>query len=331
MGENNTYYEDLISRYLGGEASPEDISRLEAWLEADPANKAIFREMRRAWSIDSALRVDQLLDTDVEWAGMAERIGISEEPKSRQMSTQTRRSFLRIAAVFLLLIIPSMVYYWFFLPAGRDLLVAETHMVETELSDGTQVALNAGSTLNYPKEFEGKERKVSLDGEAYFDVAHVDKKAFVINARDLNIRVLGTSFYVNTRAENQTMEVVLMEGSVQLEYNDKNMLLEPGDKAVVLLQHGDIVKQTNRDPNLLAWKTRKLQFDNTPMQEIVEVLENVYHKKIVVLNPDINNCRITATFERESLETVLMVLQSTIDIRVRPNGDSIELSGKGCQ
>jgi len=122
-----------------------------------------------------------------------------------------------------------------------------------------------------------------------------------------------------------------MGGSVQLDFNGKQMLLEPGDKAVVLRQHGEIVKQQNNDPNLLAWKTRKIRFNDTPIHEIIDVLNKVYHKQIVVLNPEINNCRITATFEGQSLEAVLLVLQSTIDIAVRPNGDMIELSGNGCQ
>jgi ferric-dicitrate binding protein FerR (iron transport regulator) len=127
------------------------------------------------------------------------------------------------------------------------------------------------------------------------------------------------------------MEVVLLSGSVELAYSGRTMLLEPGEKAVVLKQHGEIVRQQHSDPNLLAWKTRKLQFDNTPLGQIVEKLESVYHKEIVLLNPGIENCRITATFDGESLEAVLRVLQSTIDITARPNGDTIELSGAGCQ
>ncbi len=164
-----------------------------------------------------------------------------------------------------------------------------------------------------------------------FDVAHNKEKAFVIDANEMEIRVLGTSFYVNTNAADNTMEVVLMSGSVQLDYNGKQMLLEPGDKAVVLTQYGEIVKQENRDPNLLAWKTRNLRFDDTPLNKIIDILKKVYHKDIVLLNPEIGNCRITATFEGQSLEAVLLVLQSTIDITARPNGDMIELSGKGCQ
>jgi len=331
MNENATYYELLISNYLSGEASPKEISKLESWLKADPANMLLFEEMHKVWSLQIASQVENTTNLEDEWESMVGQIGITETPISRSINKQTRRSFLRIAAVFLLLIVPSVVYYWFFLPPGNDLLIAETQMIEATLSDGTEVALNAGSSLKYPKQFEGKERKVVLNGEAYFDVARNEKKAFIIDAEAMKIRVLGTSFYVNTQAENNTMEVVLMEGSVQLEFNHEQMMLEPGDKAIILPMLGEIVKKTNNDPNLLAWKTKTLRFDDTPIHQIIEVLQNVYHKEIVVLDPGINNCRITATFEGQSLEAVLLVLQSTVDITARPKGDLIELSGKGCQ
>jgi len=147
----------------------------------------------------------------------------------------------------------------------------------------------------------------------------------------MQIRVLGTSFYVNTQTDENTMVVTLISGSVELNYNNKEILLEPGEKAVVLRQSDKILVQENMDLNLLAWKTKTLRFNDTPLFEIINVLKKVYNKDIIVLTPEINNCRITATFEGQSLEAVLLVLQSTIDITARPNGDRIELSGKECQ
>ena len=249
----------------------------------------------------------------------------------KKTAFQGRRNFFRVAAVLLLLIAPSIIYFWFFMTPAEDQLIAREHIIESTLPDGTEVTLNNGSTLNYPSRFKGDERKVSLEGEAYFDVAHNKEKAFVIDADDMQIRVLGTSFYVNTHSNDNTMEVVLLSGSVQLQYNDKKMLLEPGEKAVVFKQYGEIVKKENKDPNILAWKTKKLRFKDSPLGDIIEILKKVYHKDIIVLNPDILDCRITATFEGQSLEAILLVLQSTIDISARPNGDKIELSGTGCQ
>lgn len=328
MKKDVTYYELLIASYLSGEASAAEASELSTWLREDADNMQLFRGIRKAWLLQEALHVEKSTNLDNEWETLTSRTGLYNESTGKKLSIQARRSFLRVAAVFLLLIIPSMVYYWFLLPPDSDLLHAETQVLESTLPDGTQVALNAGSSLKYPENFKGKERKVTLQGEAFFDVTHDEQKAFVISAQDLQIKVLGTSFYVNTQSDENTMEVVLMEGSVQLDFNEKQMVLEPGQKAVILKQSGEIVRQENTDPNLLAWKTRVLQFTDAPLHEIIDVLENVYHKDIVVLDPEINNRLITATFEGQSLEAILLVLQSTIGITAKPNGNSIELSAQ---
>ena len=126
-------------------------------------------------------------------------------------------------------------------------------------------------------------------------------------------------------------EVALMSGKVELNYGDQEILLKPGEKANVNKQSGKIEIKQNTDLNLLAWKTKTLRFNDTPLHKIIDVLEKVYQKEILVLNPEINNCRITATFEGQSLEAILLVLQSTIDVTARKNGNRIELSGAGCQ
>lgn len=331
MDNTATYYETLIARYLSGEADADQIAELNAWISSEEENKQLFTSMRESWALNEALNVENNTDLDEEWSAFSSRTGISDEAVSRKLQPQSSRRFMRVAAILLILIVPSITYFLFFMNPGEDVLLAKDHIIESTLPDGTQITLNTGSSLHYPSKFKGKERKVSLEGEAYFDVAHNKKKAFVINAKEMQIRVLGTSFYVNTRADDKTMEVVLMSGSVQINYKDKEMLLEPGDKAVVLTSFGEIVKQENNNPNLLAWKTRKLQFNDTPLGEIVDILKKVYQKDILVLNPDVLNCRITATFNGQSLEAVLLVLQSTIDIKVKPNGKVIEISGEGCQ
>lgn len=331
MDKPVTYYETLISKYLSGEADHKEVAELMAWIESDAENKELFSSFRNSWALTEAYYVESNTDIDQEWSAIAEHIGISEVPVSRKLRPQNRRNFLRVAAILLLLIIPSITYFLFFMNTGSELLFAENQVLESTLPDGTQIALNAGSSLYYPAKFKGKERRVTLEGEAYFDVSHNKKKAFIIDAKELQIKVLGTSFYVNTNSSDNAMEVVLMSGSVQLTYKGKEMLLEPGDKAVILEDFDEIVRQEHHDPNLLAWKTRKFKFNDTPFSDIVDILEKVYQKDIVVLNPDILNCRITATFDGQSLEAVLLVLQSTIDIAVKPNGTTIEISGEGCQ
>lgn len=331
MDKLPTYEETLIVRYLSGEATAEDISLLKAWLEEDEKHRAIFREYRKSWALSEAAMLEQSIDIEKEWESFAKQRVIYRSPTKQFTGKSKRERLSRIAALFLVLIVPSIIYFLFFMSPQQDILHAETQLLESTLPDGTEVALNKGSVLHYPEHFRGNERNVSLEGEAYFDVVRDEDKAFVIEAGKMQIRVLGTSFYVNTKANNNSMEVVLLSGSVQLSYQNEVMLLEPGDKAVVLKEVNALVKQQNKDINLLAWKTKVLRFNNASLAEVVDVLEKVYEKDIHILNPELLQCRITATFEGESFESVMMVIQSTLNIEIRPNGDMIELSGVSCQ
>ncbi|MDT8394364.1 MAG: FecR domain-containing protein [Bacteroidales bacterium] len=331
MDKLPTYEETLIVRYLSGEAAAEDISLLKAWLEEDEKHRAIFREYRNSWALGEAARLEQSIDIEKEWEHFAKKRPIHQSAVKQLTGRSNWQRLSRIAALFLVLIAPSIIYFLFFMSPQQDMLHAETQLLQSTLPDGTEIALNKGSVLHYPEHFSRNERKVSLEGEAYFDVVRDEDKTFIIEAGKMQIRVLGTSFYVNTKASNNSMEVVLLSGSVQLSYKDKTMLLEPGDKAVVMKEANALVKQQNNDPNLLAWKTKVLRFNNTPLCEVVDVLEKVYEKDIRVLNPEMLKCRITATFEGESFESVMMVIQSTLNIEIRPNGKMIELSGAGCR
>ncbi|HSG67148.1 MAG TPA: FecR domain-containing protein [Bacteroidales bacterium] len=331
MNKDTTYYEELIGKYLSGEATSADISDLRTWLEEREENKSLFTQTRKAWALSEAVRAEKQIDLDEEWHALSGMVDLDQDSKVRQLTPVAGKNFLRVAAILLLFIIPSVLYFWFFMQPGNNVLIASGESIESTLPDGTQVALNTGSTLKYPSKFEGDQRKVSLKGEAYFDVTHNKEKPFVIDAGDMQIRVLGTTFYVNTLSHDNSMEVVLMSGSVKLSYAGKEMLLEPGEKAVVLKSHKEIVKQQSDDPNLLAWKTGILRFNDTPLFEIVETLKKVYQREIHIINPEVSGCRITATFEKQSLEAVLLVLQSTININVRPNGEVIEISGQACE
>lgn len=331
MEEKTTYHESLITKYLLGETSDDEVQELLAWLKASSRHVKIFVDMRKIWLLQQAHQVEENMDLDEEWLTFKDRISIEESTVSHKIRKSPRRILFRAAAILALFLIPSLAYVIFISQPVEKTLFAENQVIESTLPDGTQVALNTGSILYYPSIFKGKERKVLLNGEAFFDVTHNEDKAFIIIAEDLKIRVLGTSFYVNTETFENTMEVALISGSVMINYNKHVINLEPGEKAVVHKQTGEITSQKFNDPNLLAWKTHTLEFNNTPIHEIIDVLEKVYHKEIMVLNPEINNCRITATFEGQSLEAVLLVLQSTINITARPIGNRIELSGTGCQ
>ena len=354
MEIKNTYYNDLITRYFYGEATPDDIVELEQWVKADPANATLFAEFQKTWKTVEQTRIGSPVDIDREWNHLASKLGIGEyEPKrSRPGMTITHPSMmedqskivhrtskiisyaLRIAAISLLLLIPAFFLYRNFNGPSEQQLTSGKEITMHTLPDGTRVTLYANATLTYPSRFDGPFRKVALKGEGWFEVAHNKKQPFIIAAGNVRIRVVGTSFSVNTQTIQDTKEIILSSGMVRVYFENnpqKMALLLPGEKAELSDIGEDILKTANEDVNFLAWKTRHLVFNNTPLSEVADVLTKVYLTRIRVYDDQIKDCRITATFDKQSLESVLNVLKATLDLRVHFNGAGFDLYGNGCR
>jgi transmembrane sensor len=346
MEINPTYYIDLITRYFYGEATPGEIRELEGWVKSDPANAILFSEYQKTWKTVENARIESSIDLDHEWNRLLPKLqiikGEIQQPfQSRQITKPNivhRKAeilfwSLRIAAIFVLLAIPAFFLYSYLSHPAEKQLSAATGMIEHTLPDGTIVTLNTGATLSYPSRFEGSSRNVTLQGEAWFEVAHDKTKPFIVAAGNVRIRVVGTSFFVNTKTWKDTKEIILSSGIVRVYYDDKPIktaLLFPGDKAELASDGYEVVKSANEDLNFLAWKTKHMDFNNTRLNEVVALLTKVYHKNIRLADDRLSDCRITATFDRQSLESVLNVLKATLDLQVRDTGAGIELAGRGC-
>lgn len=341
METQDTYYETLITRYLSGEATRNEIDELELWVKKDPENRKIFNEYYSAWNLLRNDIIETDTDLDAEWDQMEKKINGTAEEKSRVIPMQqvifmglTLRQVLRIAAIVILLLIPGyFLYHYLAIPPEKQ-LVASSDVLTGILPDGSEVTLNAGSTLNYPSAFRDGKRDVSLDGEGYFEVSHNKKKPFIITAGDMHVKVTGTSFYVNTRSGEKKMEVILNNGSVILYFDNdpgKGIQLKPGDCAEIDTYARQIRVSVNEDPNYLAWKTRKIIFQNESLDKVALTLNKVYHTNFIIAAPMLSSCRLTATFDNQPLPSVLKVLKATLDLNFKESGQNIEITGKGCE
>jgi transmembrane sensor len=183
---------------------------------------------------------------------------------------------------------------------------------ELKLSDGTTVHLNSGTTLKYPVQFiSGENRQVFLDGEAFFEVSKDKNHPFVVQADNLNIRVLGTHFNVSNYPEDDVTDVVLVEGSVGLQTatekfdSQKNTILKPGFK-------GSFSKKDNRidtKPVLTevytSWIQGGLTFRNMTFRNITKKLERRYNVTIENHNSKLANEKFNASFAEEPIEKVM--------------------------
>jgi transmembrane sensor len=355
METDPTYSIDLITRYLAGEASGDDLVFLEAWLKADPGHRQIFDDYRRIWFGMEQARMDATVDPDKEWNELEGRIGAEKAIGNRQEAIEKNfvravtgngqeqtgrfipmyyRQILRIAAIILVIVIPSFFVFRYFNHTEQKQMEASLTIKEGKLPDGTSVTLNKGTTLEYPSSFKGNKRNVKLNGEAWFEVKHDNAKPFIITSHNVRVEVLGTSFYVNTNAANNTIEVILNSGSVAIYFDDrkeKSIFLTPGEKAKIIPGQEKMEKDINTDQNYRAWMTQRFIYNNTPLVTILADLNKVYHTNLRIATPAISYCLVTATFDHQSVESILHVIQATLDLSISTHGSWTDISGNKCK
>jgi len=143
------------------------------------------------------------------------------------------------------------------------------------LPDGTQVWLNAATVLHYPTAFTGSERKVQLTGEAYFEVAQNAHQPFRVMIGDTAaVEVLGTSFNINSYADEPVVRTTLLEGSVRMKKKQETVLLQPGEQAV--MQHHISVSKNVDVAGVVAWKSGKFNFEGVSLEEFMRQLARWY-------------------------------------------------------
>lgn len=183
---------------------------------------------------------------------------------------------------------------------------------EIELSDGSLVHLNAGSSLKYPVQFiKGQPRKIYFEGEAYFEIAKDKEHPFLINVEDINISVLGTQFNLSFYPEDPEINTVLVEGSVLLyeegKENDKesSVLLTPNHKASWNKSKKEMKVDKVDISTFVAWKDGILLFKNMPFINIIKKLERHFDLTIENQYEFLNNQKYTASFDLENIEDIL--------------------------
>lgn len=168
----------------------------------------------------------------------------------------------------------------------KELLLARTELnrlvvpygkrTNLTLADGSEVWLNSGTQLDFPSEFKGKTREIHVDGEIYIDVAPNQQIPFIVHAQDMQIRVLGTSFNISAYRDDIKKTIVLVEGKVKVERGETQLAeLLPNEKIDVT--ENKVLKETVNTSEYISWKKGILEFNGTPMSEILKKIGRYYN------------------------------------------------------
>ncbi len=314
----------LLPKVFAGEATPEETRLVEEWREGDPKNQAEYEAIGKLWNISGEAAEPGEIDIDAEWR----RMEVAMVPVHSGKSVVMR--IMQIAASLVIITVLGFMAIKF--SGNKSEKAPATEQASVILPDGTSVSLNAGSVITYKKDFGSTHRKVKLKGEAWFEVKKNADLPFVITAGEANVRVTGTKFNVKAYHRLNDVRVTVTEGTVKFYNNvqpDKEITLHAGETGVMNKSDRMVTRLVTGNLNDIAWKTGIIDFHDTPLSEVTEVLIDTYHMKID-LDPAIGNCTVTVRFENRELDAVLNVLRSTLDLKITTKGKHITISGKGC-
>ncbi len=324
-------FNSLVTRSLSGELSPEENLRFQEILNQDPEKQAQAEEFRKIWDSVGSAADAKSYDLDAEWDLIQKKLPVTGTASipARSLLFYTTR----IAAVLVVGLL--LVFSWLYVTrmAGTEKIIADNNPVEVLLDDGTQVTVNRHSWIRVKKKFSLSERKVYLAGEAWFEVARDPSRPFVIDAGTAMVEVLGTRFNVNAHKESATVEIVVESGIVAVtpkQAPQEQIVLKAGNSGTYNKEKKELKLIPSSNPNKISWKTRELFFENSSLQEVADLVNKVYNTNLVIINQELASCPITVTFRDQSLEAVLHVLETTLDLEISHSGQEIRLDGPGC-
>ncbi len=323
--------DELLVKYLLEEASPEEKYQVEQWLLESAEHQTYFDGLKEVWEKSQAILQHKEVDEEAAWLRLQHRL----QTKTTMGLKIGYQRWLYIAASVVLLLTGYLIFkpqtgtppdvvikpkdsITAPLPKIKEVITAQQTKIDT-LSDNSIVTLNKNARLEYPETFKGNERRVKLNGEAFFNITPNKEKPFFIDAgNDVEIRVVGTSF--NVKSNNLYTEVVVETGIVEVRKFNRVVLLHRLEKACIGKGDSTLVVQKQTDKLHKYYRSKEFECDNTPLWRVVEVLNEAYGDSIVIGRKELRSLTLTTRFDNQSLENILNIISETFDIQIEKSG-----------
>ena len=300
---------DLLSKYLTGDISSEEKLTLFQQLRENPELKKEAAGIQNLSALVSMAR-EEYPASDMQYRSFVHL------RKKRAFFFNMRR-IAGYAAIMVFSVLSTYLLMTY-MGEGRQELARYQEFstppgqrARVLLADGTEVCLNANSTLRYPERFNLKQREVELQGEAFFEVEKNKEKPFVVKTSKMDIQVTGTKFNVSAYEAEAYFVTSLVEGAVSVSCaNDWNRTfsLRPQQQIIVSDSSSEVALFENTD--FLSWREGVFVFDDMLLTDIIKKLELFYDVSIVVKNTELGSFRYTGKFrQRDGVESVLRKLQ----------------------
>lgn len=338
MKEPEDQIDKILTNWLTDTASQEELQILKDWASQDEANLEMMETLKKVWNEKNA---EPILVNAEDRINEIWQKGKQEKLK-KQWRVFNRIPLIKYAAVVILLVGSSFgIFYWVQIaeapqvdiPASAPSFVLRENRAgqktKISLPDGTIAYLNSSSSIKFLNGFIGNERRVVLEGEAFFEVAKDKSKPFIVESRTVETIALGTAFNVNAFDDTKVVRVSLVEGEVkvnQIGNNDKTVILNPGWELVVVPETRSFLEMQFNLEEVTGWKDGKMVFNNASLKEVTQRLERWYGVTIQVRGNVPENWKVTTVYENQTLKNVLTDLQYSKKFAYEIDGSNITIS-----
>ncbi|MBI9068919.1 MAG: FecR domain-containing protein [Salinivirgaceae bacterium] len=293
--------------------------------DTSEANIQEIESCVNTWKTLEKMQEIEQFDTDKAWGSLHNRLQkndllANDEPhKLRSLSTNR---WIAVAASIILIVGLFSVWLIVSKPFNSSNFYAENitlEPMEVNLPDGSLVYLNSQSNLSYNNKFSLSNRKVQLQGEAFFEVTRDETNPFEIFVNNASVKVLGTSF--NVESSELGVKVIVKTGKVQLSTNKEfsnSIILTPGEKGSLI--NSILLKEKNKGENYLSWLNKRLVFKAVPLNKALVDINKAFHSNIELGDSNLNELLITTNFTNNNLDEVLKSISIAFNLRVEKTG-----------
>ena len=327
-------YEQIV-KYIRNECSSDEKHTVEKWINSSAENRQTFLDLKSEWKYLEDSSPEIIPDKEEMWNAITRRLESSYNSFS---GVNLRRRLVAVAAIaaavaLFLSIGGTLLYQHFFTTQTFKTSITEVRCpngqkAQVFLPDGTSVWLNSGTSLKYDGvSFNQKERRVELDGEAFFEVTKNPMKKFTVNTSGINVQVLGTSFNVSAYDDEPSVKVSLLKGSVSLsvQHSGKSLgQLSPNQMAIVdrKSMESNIVPDDAALTSL--WIQNTLRIYDEDILSVSKKLERWYGVNIHIQNPDLKP-RYSFVVKTESLRELFQLLNKITPMKYTIEGEEVNI------
>jgi ferric-dicitrate binding protein FerR (iron transport regulator) len=325
-------YIRLLDKLYQGKTSDEENSILKDGLEKPEFKEDFDKYFQHCWYLatnepDLNVQADMFAELS-EKIEHPDKINIKVAPKPVPFLS---RSLIRYAAAALLLIAVGAGAFLVGLNRSGEgsgvvsFAAGKGQKANMILADGTHVYINSSSKITYDNSYNRKSRIISLEGEAYFEVAKDKTRPFIVKTNGIQVQALGTHFNVKSYSTDNSISVILLEGSVRVDSKQQSQMLKPNEQLEYNIASKSFKKSEiipNKDGML--WRSNELVFYGESLENICNNLERIYECKFVFMVPEHKNLTYNGTIKNKSLKNVLEFLSQSASFKYKETaGDSI--------